>query len=78
MTAPANKKLRAMTRENLLQHGAITLEFIGHNDSNEVDPFTKKKVQEILTQMYVRAKKRGRPSREEEPQRKRNKETEAA
>lgn len=66
MTASADKKLADSHRENLLQHGALTLEFNGHNDTNEVDSATKKKVQDILTQMYVRAKKRGRPAREEE------------
>jgi hypothetical protein len=66
MTASTGKKSSGMNGENLIQHGAITLEFISHSDKCEVDPFTKKKVQELLTQMYVRAKKRGRPKLEEE------------
>ena len=66
MTAAVKEKLIALRSENLFQHGAITLEFIGHGDRNEADPFTKKKVQDLLTQMYVRAKKRGRPKLEEE------------
>ena len=66
MTASAKMKQTLLSEENLVQHGAITLEFIRHNDINtEVDQ-TKKKVQDILTQIYVRAKKRGRPRDEEE------------
>ncbi len=59
-------KTLAVNGENILQHGAITLEFHGHGDSNVVDLLTKKKVQDLLTQMYVRARKRGRPRLEEE------------
>ncbi len=66
MMEVAKKKQNSLNQENLVHHGAMTLEFNGHNDSNEMDELTKKKVQGILTEMYVRAKKRGRPRREDE------------
>lgn len=66
MSGVARKKSIGTHAANLLQHGAITLEFVGHSDNNECDPIRKKKVQELLTQMYVRARKRGRPRLDEE------------
>ena len=66
MTSPPKAKPTQSNGENIVQHGAMTLEFIPHGDNNETDSFRKTKVWDIITQMYVRAKKRGRPSREED------------
>ena len=66
MTCVAKTKSSDLNGENIVQHGAITLEFVSHSDRNKADPLTKKKVQDLLTEMYVRAKKRGRPKFEEE------------
>ena len=64
--ANAKAQPKILNCENVIQHGANALEFIKHGDSIESDLLAKKKVQDLLTQMYVRAKKRGRPRREEE------------
>ncbi len=66
MTAALKVKKAISIGENTIQHGAVTLEFHVHNDRSESEPLHRKKVQDLLTQMYVRAKKRGRPKREEE------------
>ena len=66
MSVRAKPKSLVLNGENTLQHGALTLEFIPHDDTNKVSSSTRKKVRDLLTEMYVRAQKRGRPKLKEE------------
>lgn len=66
MRAQRNAKKTAFQCGNTAQHGALTLEFVAHDDRTEPELVHRKKVQDLLTQMYIRAKKRGRPRLEEE------------
>ncbi len=66
MITLANAKKLTFQSGNTAQHGALTLEFVAHDDKMDSELIHRKKVQDLLTQMYVRAKKRGRPRLEEE------------
>lgn len=62
----ADANQTALGSPNTVEHGDSTLEFVAHADKTESELMHRKKVQDLLMQMYVRAKKRGRPTHKEE------------